>query len=92
MSIVILILRPRRHIRPLPRPPTTLASVGLYIASAGTYEERSFLDGLGELAVMGTSVRDDIIKGMGSLYALGIVDGNELRIDDDRRVRKLWAN
>jgi hypothetical protein len=91
VSIVILICRPRRHIRPLPRPPTTVASIGLYVASAGSYE-RSFLDGLGEMAVMGRRERDDMIKGMGSLYALGIVDGNELRIDDDRRVRRLWAD
>jgi hypothetical protein len=74
VCILILILRPRRHVRPLPRAPNTVASLGLYVASVGSYEEKNFLDG------------------MSGLYSLGLVDGNELRIDDDRRVRRLWSN
>jgi len=92
VCIVILILRPRRHVRPLPRAPNTVASLGLYVASVGNFEERGFLDGMGGLAVVTRKDRDDAVKGMGSLYSLGLVDGNDLRIDDDRRVRRLWSN
>ena len=65
--------------------------------------ERGLLDCLAGLSTVGTRERDDAVQGLGSLYSMGVVDGGEdwgrrrsagevreeLRIDDDRRVRRL---
>lgn len=92
LSILVLIFRPRRHVRLLPRAPTTVASLGVYVASVGDIGERTFLDGMVGLAEATRRERDGVVKGWGPLYSLGLVDGNELRIDDDRRVRRLWSD
>lgn len=78
--------------RLLPRAPTTVASLGVYVASVGDIGERTFLDGMVGLAEATRRERDGVVKGWGPLYSLGLVDGNELRIDDDRRVRRLWSD
>jgi Fe2+ transport system protein FeoA len=41
---------------------------------------------------MGTRERDEFVEAQGRLYAMGIVEGDGLRIDDDRRVKRLWSD
>jgi hypothetical protein len=90
-SILTLIFRPRHHVKPLPRSPTTLASVLLYITSTGDVDGPELLDFFEGLSWLNTKERNAYIEGLGNLYSMGIVAGNELRIDEDTRIRRLWA-
>lgn len=83
-----MIVRSRKSSQPSPRKPDTIASV-LYVASKGDYEEMSILDSLRGLSVLSTRERDDAIEGLGVVYAMGVVEGDGLRIYDDRRIKTL---
>ena len=77
----------------LPRRPVMLASVAVYVASRGdSWEGTGLLDGLVGSEKMGTRERDEFVEAQGRLYAMGIVEGDGLRIDDDRRVKRLWSD
>jgi hypothetical protein len=80
-------------VRPLPRRPGMLASIAVYVASRGdSWEGTGLLDGLVGSEKMGTRERDEFVEAQGRLYALGIVDGDGLRIDDNRRIKRLWSD
>jgi hypothetical protein len=92
-SILVLIFRPRGKVRPLPRRPGMLASIAVYVASRGdSWEGTGLLDGLVGSEKMGTRERDEFVEAQGRLYAMGIVDGDGLRIDDNRRIKRLWSD
>jgi hypothetical protein len=92
ITIVALMLRPRKSIRPLPRNPYTLASVLVYLASKdGGDSDRGLVDSMGGLSVLETKERNDRIRGFGALYTMGIARGGGLRIDDDRRILQQWT-
>lgn len=97
VTTVGLMLRPRRSAEPLPRMPHTVASVLLYLAAredvhAGrTGIGMSLLDSMGGLSVLGTKERNQTVEGLGASYSIGLVRGDGLRIDDDRRIGKLWS-
>jgi len=92
VSILILLFRPRNHIRPLPRQPVTLASILVYLASERDSEGTALLDGFEGLSMLSTKERNECVVGWGGTYGMGIVEGNDLRIDNDRRIRRLWAD
>jgi hypothetical protein len=92
-SILVLIFKPRGRMRPLPRRPVMLASIAVYVASRGdSWEGTGLLDGLIGSEKMGTRERDQLVEAQGRLYAMGIVEGDGLRIDDDRRVKRLSSD
>lgn len=91
-SLALLIFRPRKHVKPLPRKPNTLASVLLYVTKGEGDGEEGMLDQFEGLSVLETSERNEVIKEWRGLYTLGVVGGNEVRVDDDRRIRRLWAD
>jgi hypothetical protein len=94
VCLVVLILRPRRNIRPLPRRTDTLASVCCYVAAAESGEESTLnmLDRLSELSKKKTKERNDSVIERGGLYAMGILKGDGLRIDCDGRITRLWSD
>jgi fluoride exporter len=92
ISITILIFRPGHRQRPLPRKPTTLASVLLYITNSGEFKEQSMLGSMQGLSVLDQRERDECIKKSRSRYTMGLVASNDLRIDEDRRIEKLWKD
>jgi fluoride exporter len=92
IGITILIFRPRHRLRPLPRKPTTLASVLLYITNSGEFKEQCMLGSMQSLSVLDQWERDECIKEFRSRYTMGLVAGNDLRIDEDRRIEKLWED
>jgi hypothetical protein len=87
---ILLLMFTRRSVRPLPRKPDTLASVGLYVASQGVGEQ-SMLDSFRGLSWLSRTERDGAVSGLGRLYSMGVVEGDGLRIDDDRRIVSLWS-
>lgn len=91
-SLALLICRPRKHVKPLPRKPNTLASVLLYVTKGEGDGEEGMLDQFEGLSVLKTRERNEVIKEWRGLYTLGVVGGNEVRVDDDRRIRRLWAD
>jgi hypothetical protein len=92
ICIAALILKPRKRARPLPRNTDTLASVFCYIAAtpSGEGDATGMLDKMRGLSKMGTSERNKAIMKSKGLYAMGIVEGGELRIDCNERVTELW--
>lgn len=82
--------------RPLPRSPGTVASVGVYLAGRESEwvgdGHGGLMDGLEGVSVMRREDRDEWVREKGVLYAMGVVDGDGLRIDDDRRINRLWAD
>jgi hypothetical protein len=50
------------------------------------------LDGVVESEKMGMRERDGFVKAQGRLYAMGIVEGDVLRIDDDRMIKRLLSD
>jgi fluoride exporter len=92
ISITILIFRPRHHLRPLPRKPTTLASVLLYITNLGDSKEQSMLDSMQGLSALDGKERDACITKIGCRYTMGLVASNDLRIEEDRKVQRLWKD
>ena len=82
--------------RPLPRSPATVASVGVYLAGRESEwvgdGHGGLMDGLEGASLMERKDRDDFVREKGMLYAMGVVDGDGLRIDDDRRIQRLWAD
>jgi Protein of unknown function (DUF3433) len=92
--IVVLILRPRRKVRPLPRRTDTLASVCCYVAASEGFEGGSIgmLDQLSGLSKKGTTERDNVVMERGGLYAMGIIKGDGLRVDCDGRIARLWSD
>lgn len=91
-SILTLIFRPRNHIKELPRSPTTLASILLYITSTGYMDGPGLLDNFEGMSLLSTGERNSYIEGLGNYYSMGLVVGDDLRIDEDTRIRRLWAN
>ncbi|KAH6723420.1 hypothetical protein BKA61DRAFT_648571 [Leptodontidium sp. MPI-SDFR-AT-0119] len=93
--ILFLIGRPMR-VRPLPRSPATVASVGVYLAGRESEwvgeGHGGLMDGLDGASLLERTERDDFVREKGVLYAMGVVDGDGLRIDDDRRINRLWAD
>ncbi|PVH84231.1 hypothetical protein DL98DRAFT_584803 [Cadophora sp. DSE1049] len=93
--ILFLIGRPMRG-RPLPRSPATVASVGVYLAGRESEwvgdGHGGLMDGLEGASLMERRERDEFVREKGVLYAMGVVDGDGLRIDDDRRIQRLWAD
>jgi hypothetical protein len=116
LVMLVLLVRPPGGVGSLPRRPGKggLVSRALYLAAPSeadsrfgtvfgreSQRERGLLDGLMGLSMVGRRERDEVIKGLGGRYSLGVVDGvgdertsaedmtEELRIDDDRRVRRL---
>ncbi|KAL5329724.1 hypothetical protein ACEPPN_003239 [Leptodophora sp. 'Broadleaf-Isolate-01'] len=93
--ILFLIGRPMRG-RPLPRSPATVASVGVYLAGRESEwvgeGHGGLMDGLDGASLLERTERDDFVREKGVLYAMGVVDGDGLRIDDDRRINRLWAD
>ncbi|KAK0103384.1 hypothetical protein ONS95_005410 [Cadophora gregata] len=93
--ILFLIGRPMRG-RPLPRSPATVASVGVYLAGKESEwvgdGHGGLMDGLEGASLMKRWERDEFIREKGVLYAMGVVHGDGLRIDDDRRIQRLWAD
>jgi hypothetical protein len=92
--VAVLILRPRRSVRPLPRRTDTLASICCYVAAdeSGEGGAMGILDKLSGLSKMGTRERDNIVVETGGEYTMGIVKGGELRIDFDERITRLWSD
>lgn len=92
--IVVLILRPRRRVRPLPRRTDTLASICCYVAAGEGVKGSAIgmLDQLSGLSKKGTTERDNVVIERGGLYAMGIVKGDELRVDCDGRITRLWSD
>ncbi|KAH8780802.1 hypothetical protein BGZ57DRAFT_977760, partial [Hyaloscypha finlandica] len=90
--IVVLILRPRRRVRPLPRRTDTLASICCYVAAGESVEGSAIgmLDQLSGLSKNGTTERDNVVIERGGLYAMGIIKGDGLRVDCDGRITRLW--
>lgn len=80
----------------MPRSPATVASVGVYLAGRESEwvgdGHGGFMDGLEGASLMERKERDDFVREKGVLYAMGVVDGDGLRIDDDRRIQRLWAD
>lgn len=93
--ILFLIGRPMRG-RLLPRSPATVASVGVYLAGRESEwvgdGHGGLMDGLEGASLMERRERDEFVREKGVLYAMGVVDGDGLRIDDDRRIQRLWAD
>lgn len=50
-----------------------------------------FLDSFEGLNLLSRRERDSYIKGLRTLYGMGVVAGNELRIGEDRRIRRHWS-
>jgi hypothetical protein len=92
--IMVLILRPRKRVKPLPRKTDTLASVFCYIATTPGREgdAMGMLGKMRGLSKMGTSERNNFVtKGRG-LYAMGVGEGGVLKVDCDERIKKLWLD
>jgi hypothetical protein len=89
--IAVSIWRPRKRVNPMFRKTDTIASVCCYVASTprGDGDAMGMLDKLRGLSKMGTSERNNFVMMNGGLYAMGIAEGGELRIDCDERVTKL---
>jgi hypothetical protein len=92
--VAVLILRPRRSVRPLPRRTDTLASICCYVAAGDNSEGSAMcmLDKLSGLSKMRTIERDAVVSEKGGLYTMGIVKGDGLRIDCDERITSLWSD
>lgn len=93
LVILWLIFQPKRSLRHLPRTPNTLAGVLIYLASRETKDEEeaeSMLGSMRGLSVVSTDERDEFLKSKGCLYGLGLIKDDGLRIDDERRVNRLW--
>jgi hypothetical protein len=92
--IVVLILRPRRRVRPLPRRSDTLASICCYVAAGESVEGSAIgmLDQLSGLSKKGTTERNNVVIERGGLYAMGIIKGDGLRVDCDGRITRLWSD
>ncbi|CZR58679.1 uncharacterized protein PAC_08571 [Phialocephala subalpina] len=86
LALVVLVFKGLDRVGSLPRKPDTLASVGVYLASRGG---GGMLDSFQGLSLMSRRERDEVVRDLGAGYTLGFVD-EELRIDDDMRVKKLW--
>lgn len=91
-SVLALLFRPRQHVKPLPRDPITLASILLYITSAEGTDAMGLLNSLEGLSLLRTHERDSYVKGLESLYGMGIAVDGELRIDEDTKITKSWAD
>ena len=50
------------------------------------------LDSMQGLSVLDQWERDECIKEFRSRYTMGLVASNDLRIDEDRRIEKLWED
>jgi hypothetical protein len=93
ISIIVLILRPRKGVKRLPRNPNTVASVLVYIAAHGGLREREgLLDSVKGMERMETDERNDIIASWGRTYSLGLDKRAELRVDEDGRIENLWVD
>jgi hypothetical protein len=92
--IAVSILRPRKRVKHMFRKTDTIASLCCYVAStpSGNGNAMGMLDKMRGLSKMGTSERNKFVMKSKGLYAMGIVEGGELRIDCDERVTKLWLN
>ncbi|KAF8855234.1 hypothetical protein BDZ45DRAFT_746746 [Acephala macrosclerotiorum] len=91
LSLLALIFKKLDRVGSLPRKPDTLASVGVYLASTG---DGGMVDNFQGLSLVGRQERDEAVRDLGCVYSLGFVeeDGREeVRIEDDARVRRLWS-
>jgi len=91
VSLTILIFRRRYNLRDLPRLPTTLASILLYITNSGGEEGWNMMNSLQGLSTVSAKERDARIMGYGKLYAMGLVESGDLRIDEDDRICRDWT-
>jgi hypothetical protein len=82
--IVLLIFRPWRNLKPLLH---GIAIVLYYLAmSEKSRMETGLAEAMRGLAMLGTRERVQKVVEIGRLYAIGIVEGDRLMIDDDRRI------
>jgi hypothetical protein len=92
--IAVLILRLRRRVRPLSRRTDTLASICCYVAAGESVEGSAIgmLDRLSGLSKKGTTERYNVVIERDGLYAMGIGNGDGLRVDCDGRITRLWSD
>ncbi|KAF4627437.1 hypothetical protein G7Y89_g10715 [Cudoniella acicularis] len=91
ITTVVLIFRKPSGVGGLLRKPDNLASVAVYLAGEG---DKCIFDSFAGLSVVRKEERDSIVKDIGVVYSPGFVDDamEEVRINDDLRVRSLWPN
>lgn len=80
----------------MPRSIRTVASLGVYLAGRDGQElgdrRGGFMDDLGGLSMMSRKERDEFVVEKGELYAMGLVECDGLRIDEDKRIQRNWAD
>jgi hypothetical protein len=93
ISIIFLFFSPRKGLKRLPRNPNTVASVLVYLAAQGGFSEREgLLDSVKGMEKMETEERNEVIAGWGRTYSLGLDKRDELRVDEDGRIERLWMD
>ena len=93
ISILVLIFRPRKGVKRLPRNPNMIASILVYIAAHGGFEEREgLLDSVKGMERMETDERNEVVADWGRTYSLGLDKRNDLRVDEDQRIGRLWQD
>ena len=90
ITTIVLIFRKSSGVGRLPRKLDSLASTAVYVAGNG---DGCMLASLVGLSVVGREERDKVVRDIGAVYSLGFVDDaeQEVRIDDDLRVKSLWT-
>ena len=89
ITTIVLIIRKPSGVGGLPRKLDSLASTAVYLAGKG---DVCMLDSFAGLSVVRREERDNTVRNIEAVYSLGFVDdaGQEVRIDDDVRVKSLW--
>ena len=93
LSTLVLIFRPRHHVKQLPRSPNTVASMLVYLAAVGGQgkEREGLLDSVKGMERMGTEERNEVVQSWGRSYSLGLDRGGSLRVDEVERIERLWV-
>ncbi|ESZ90863.1 hypothetical protein SBOR_8755 [Sclerotinia borealis F-4128] len=91
IGVIILLFRPRHHIKSLPKKLCTIAARLEYLAPAGEVDDSSLLRSVDGLALLEREERDARIIAGGKLYSTGIGEDGKLRIDEDERIVGKWG-
>lgn len=89
ITLSILVLRHDHGLKHLPRKPTTIASVLLYLTTQPYHYDGGMLHSLAGLELMSGSEMRKMVIGMGRLYGMGWVSEKDFRIDEEDRIQRL---
>ena len=92
ISMFVLILKPTKGVKRLPRNPDTVASVLVYLAGqSGVSKREGLLASMKGLENVNTEERNETISGWGRTYSLGLDKSGELKVDEDGQIERLWV-